>query len=340
MSVFYVVDTLNLLRDKSVQNVLRVLKNMNLEVIEPKIEFNSGVKYPAFEGAGIPVEDVRRSLSLLCEVGVLSSEVVDNLAMCPRCQSHMLMTKFHCPSCGSSRLVRGRMIEHLACGHIDFEERFKSGEVLFCPSCKKPLGQLGVDYRTFSALYRCMNCRSVFSNPRIEYLCSGGHIFSENELTVYSVMAFRVNPGKRGLIESLTFDLDAILKPLRDEGLFVKAPATLHGKSGVMHDFSFSVSHAEGAAPSLVGSAHISDRAASATDVLAFWAKATDAGVQHKVLITLSGVDEGGKSLAEAYDMKIVEGKTNEEVASKLRDHVTKIIKENLQKGEIGHKAT
>ncbi|MEM2351614.1 MAG: hypothetical protein QXT26_04325 [Thermoproteota archaeon] len=329
-----------MLRDRNVQSVLRVMKNINLEVIEPKIEFGGGIKYPTFEGIGISNEDVRRSLLLLCEAGILSSEVVDNVATCPHCQSHRLMIKFHCPSCGSSRLVRGRMIEHFACGHIDFEDRFRSGEGLFCPNCKKPLGQLGVDYRIFSTLYRCVDCRSVFSDPRIEYLCSSGHVFGENELMVYSIVAFKVNPEKRDLIENLTFDLDVILKPLRDEGLSVKVPVTLHGKSGVKHDFSFAISYTDGVSPDIVGSVHISERAASATDVLALWAKTSDAGIQHKVLITLSGVDEGGKGLAEAYGLKIIEGKSIEEIAFKVRDHVTRIIKENLEKRELSPKTT
>lgn len=321
----------NLLRSEKVQRVLRAIRNINANSIEPKIEFNSGVKYPIFDGVDISVEDVVKSLLLLCEAGILSSEVVDNIAVCPFCQSHKIMIRFHCPSCGSSRLIRGRMIEHLTCGHIDFEDRFKSGEGLFCPNCRKPLGQLGVDYRTFSFLYRCLNCRSVFSNPRTEYLCSGGHTFGENEINVLSAMSFKVNPEKRSLIERLTFDLEAVLKPLRDEGLSVVAPATLHGRSGVKHDFSFAIKDNGGASPTLVGSVHSSDRALSAVDVLALWAKASDAGVQHKIMITLSGVDESGKSLAEAYGMKIIEGKDAEELAAKVKEHVMKMVKSSSQ---------
>lgn len=308
--------------------MLKVLKDGSLNSIEPKIDFNSGVVYPAFDGVFLSVEEIRETLLLLSEAGILSSEIVDNVVMCPHCQSHKLMIRTHCPSCGSPRLIRGRMIEHLACGHIDFEEKFKGEEGFFCPNCGKPLKQVGSDYRTFSFLYRCLGCRSVFSNPRVEYVCSNGHVFGESELTVYNVRAFKVNPDKRRLIERMAFDVEAVLKPLMDMGLSVKAPVTLQGRSGIKHDFSFAIWCDGGGSPSVVGSIHLSERALSATDVLALWAKASDVGVQHKLLITFSGADEDGRGLAVAYNLKIVEGKDAQDVAEKIKEYVDELLKE------------
>ncbi|MEM2714821.1 MAG: hypothetical protein QXL45_03790 [Candidatus Bathyarchaeia archaeon] len=321
-------DTLGLLRSEKAQKVLRVLKDGNFDSIEPKVEFDSGVVYPAFGGVPLSVEEIKETLLLLSEAGILSSEIVDNVIMCPHCQSHKLMIRAHCPSCGSPRLIRGRMIEHLACGHIDFEEKFKGEEGLFCPSCGKPLKQVGSDYRTFSFLYRCLNCRSVFSNPRVEYICSGGHVFGESELTVHNVRAFKVNPDKRRLIERMAFDVDAVLKPLVDTGLSVKAPVTIQGRSGIKHDFSFAIWCDGEGLPSIVGSIHLSERALSATDVLALWAKASDVGVQHKLLITFSGADEDGRGLAAAYNLKIIEGKDAQDAAEKIKEYVDGLLKE------------
>ncbi|MEM2321410.1 MAG: hypothetical protein QXS79_05990 [Candidatus Bathyarchaeia archaeon] len=322
---------LSLLGSEKVQRVLRALKGMDIDVIEPKVEFRDAVRYPAFNNTVGSAKDIRESLHLLCEAGVLSSEVVDNIAICPHCQSHRLMIRYQCPSCGSSRLVRGRMIEHLACGHIDFEDKFRSGEGLLCLNCRKPLGQLGVDYRVFSSLYRCLSCKSAFSDPKVEYLCSSGHVFGENDLVVYSVMAFKVNPEKRVLIERLTFDIEVILKPIRDVGLTVKAPVTLYGRSGIKHDFSFAVWHSDDAPPIIVGSLYLSDKAASAADVMALWAKATDVGILHKIMVTPSGIDEGSRDLAETYNMKVVEGKDLQEIAAKVKDCVMRMIEESAR---------
>lgn len=324
----------DIVRSEKVQRVLRALKNINVDIIEPKVEFKDGITYPIFDATVGSPEDIRESLFLLCEAGILTPEVMDNIAVCPHCQSHRLMIRAQCPSCGSSKLVRGRMIEHLTCGHIDFEEKFKSEEGLFCPNCRKPLGRLGVDYRVFSSLYKCLSCRSAFSDPKMEHLCSNGHVFSENDLMICSVMSFKVNPEKRVLIERLTFDVEAILKPIRDAGLPVKSPVALYGRSGVKHEFSFAVWKSDDTPPIIVGSVHLSDKAASAADVLALWAKATDAGVQYKILVTPSGIDKDGRSLAEAYGMGVIENKDPRTVAAKVRDYVMKAISENLQKEE------
>lgn len=321
-------DMLSLLRNEKVQKVLMALRAKNINNIEPNVEFNVGVNYPVFNEIFDSPEETKEALLLLREAGLLDSEIVDNLAICPHCQSHRLIIRSHCPSCGSPKLVRGSMIEHLACGHIDFEEKFKSEEGLFCPNCKKPLGPLGSDYRTFSFLYKCLTCKSVFSNPRVEYLCSNGHVFGEGDLTLYNIVAFKVNPEKRGLIERLTLDLEAVLKPLRDEGLSIKAPAVIYGRSGAKHDFSFAIWCNDDIPPSVVGAIHLHERAVDATDVLAFWAKATDAGVEHKIMITFSGVDESGRGLAEAYGLKIIEGKNERDISTKVKAYVMKILNE------------
>lgn len=322
----------DLLRDEKVQKMLKTIRSNNIEVIEPKVEFDTAVKYPAFDGMNIPPEDVVKSLLTLTEVGILSSEIVDNVVVCPHCWSHKLMIKARCPSCSSPRLVMGKMIEHTTCGHIDFEDKFKSEEGLYCPSCKKPLRQLGADYRTFSVLYRCLSCKSVFSSPNVEYLCESGHTFEGGELTVHSIMAFKVNPEKRSLIERFAFDIEVVLKPLRDEGFLVKAPAAFQGKSGVKHEFSFAIQYGIDLPPVVVGSIHISDRVASVTDVLALWAKSRDVGAQHVIMITLSGIDEGGKGLAEAYGMGIIDGRDAYKAAIEIKDYVRKVLRESQKR--------
>lgn len=314
---------LNVLRSEKIQRMLRALRDGELSGIEPAVRFDVGVEYPALKGFFGSFEEANEALLALSETGLLSSEIVDNVAVCPVCRSHRLMVKMHCPSCGSSRLVRGAMIEHLSCGHIDFEERFKSEEGLVCPRCGKPLKSLGVDYRTFSFLYRCLGCRSVFSDPKVEYLCNSGHSFSESDISVQVVRAFRLNPEKSFLLERLTFDLEAVFKPLRDAGFVVESPVGVRGETGVSHEFSFAIwdsVESRGVEPPVaVGSTHTFDSVLTAVDVLAFWAKAADVGARHKFIVVLGGVDGGGKELAEVYGIKIIDGKSSSEVLSKAK---------------------
>ncbi|MCX8171700.1 MAG: hypothetical protein N3E47_07055 [Candidatus Bathyarchaeota archaeon] len=336
---------LNVLRSERLQRVLKALKDGFLNSMDPVIGFSSGVEYPALQGFFSSTEEANEALSLLSEIGLLRSEIVDNVAVCPVCQSHRLMVRMRCPSCSSSRLVRGAMIEHLSCGHIDFEERFKGGEGLVCPRCGKPLGPLGVDYRTFSFLYRCLGCRSVFSSPKIEHLCSNGHSFGGSDLTIQVVRAFKFNPEKSFLLERLIFDLEVIFKPLRSEGLIVESPAEVYGETGVKHDFSFAIwdgvdGRSSGLPPVIVGSTHTSESVVTAVDVLAFWAKAVDAGAKHKFMIALGGVDKGGRDLAEVYGIRIIEGRSSSEVIDKARAMIGEALesvrreKESAPKGE------
>lgn len=314
---------LDILKNGRIQRVLRALKDGVLSSIEPTVNFDSGIDYPSLHGFFDSVDEASRSLLMLCEAGLLTSEVVDNVAVCPVCQSHRLMIRMRCPSCSSSKLTRGAMIEHLACGHIDFEERFKSGNGLVCPRCGKPLGSIGSDYRTFSFLYRCLACRGVFSNPKVEYLCGNGHVFSEGDLSIQAIRLFRLNPNKISLLDRLMLDIEGIFKPLKDEGLIIEFPAEVYGETGIKHDFSFAVwDSVEGKGskpPMVVGSIHASDSVVTAVDVLAFWAKALDAKAKHKIIIALSGIDKGGRELANTYGIKIIEGKSLSEAMAKAR---------------------
>ncbi|MCS7140513.1 MAG: hypothetical protein RMI99_02995 [Nitrososphaerota archaeon] len=325
-------DSINLLKTESIQKVVNTLKSIGVDRIEPTIEFNEGVRYPILDKIVGSPKDVMEALLILHESNILSSELVDNIIVCPFCQSHKLMIRGRCPSCNSSKLIRNRMLEHLACGHVDFEEEFRVDGKLICPKCRKPLEGLDVDYRIFSFVYKCLKCEMIFSKPKMEYLCSNEHLFDDNNLSLYKVIAFKVSPEKISLIEKLALDLKAILKPLIDEGFTVKIPAIIQGRSGVKHDFSFAVWHNNNSSPIAVGFLQTPPRATSSIDVLAFWAKTSDVGVEHKVMITFSGIDEEAKNLARVYNIEVIEGIDEREVANKIKDQLAKKIKEESKR--------
>ena len=63
---------------------------------------------------------------------------------CPNCSSVKTGHVFHCPKCKNSDFVQANVIEHYECGNVDLEKKFTSDK---CPSCKKELKALGVDFR-------------------------------------------------------------------------------------------------------------------------------------------------------------------------------------------------
>ena len=323
-------------KSKGIQDLLRDLKEGRVKDIDPVIEVNGGVEYPSLIKFFGSHEEAEAALQLLSEAGVLVGDIVDNIAVCPHCQSHRLLLKNRCPSCGSSKLVRGAMIEHLSCGHIDFRDRFETEEGLVCPKCRRPLGSLGADYRTYSFLYRCINCGCFFTDPRIEFSCDKGHKFDEREITIQSIKAYRLNPEKKNLLDRFTLNLEEAFKSILADRWRLEAPARVKGASGAEHEFSFALWNGRDVdkdggggerPPEVVGSIHVSSQAAAATDVLALWAKAVDVGAKHKVLATFSGKDEYAEMLAENYDVKIISGRDSAEMQEKLRSLMEEIAK-------------
>jgi len=275
---------------------------------------------------------VKEALDALVEAGILAPEVVDNVMVCPRCQTHKLMVRALCPACGSPKLSRSAVIEHPSCGHMDFEEGFRSELGMICPRCGKPLGES--DCRVLSKPYRCLSCRRVFSEPRMEYFCNNGHRLSEDSLAFESVNAYKLSPEKRALLEHAILDVEELVKPLREEGLVAEAQAVVVGRSGWAHDFSFAVwGNAQAGSgdkkegpPLLVGSVHMSE-SVTVPDVLALYAKAFDVGAKAKLMVTRGAADPETKELAKVYDIEIVESRDAKELVERTKEHVLKAIK-------------
>jgi len=326
------------LRDPRYQALLKAMRDGKLDVVEPVVSFEEGVEYPELRRFFNSASEAKEALDELVEAGILVPEVVGNVMVCPRCRSHKLMARAVCPACGSSKLSRGAMVEHTSCGHMDFEERFRSELGLICPRCGKPMGE--ADYRVLSELYRCLDCKRVFSEPRTEYLCSNGHRLSEGSLAFQSVSAYKLSPEKRALLEYAILDVEELIRPLKEEGLMVEARASAVGRSGVVHDFSFVVwgnaqassGNAEGRSPIVVGSVHASEKV-TVPDVLALYAKAFDVGAEAKLIVAKGGVDEEARELAKTYGMEIVESRDPKELAGKVKERVLEALKRSEAQG-------
>ncbi|MEM4700449.1 MAG: hypothetical protein QXT74_05860 [Candidatus Nezhaarchaeales archaeon] len=319
-------------RRSEVQKILKAIKDGRLEAVEPVFSYEAGVGYPKLrEITNTSGEAVQHVLNELEKTGILVSEVVDNIVVCPRCGSHRLSLQMRCPICESAKLSRGAMIEHMACGHLDVEENYRRGDRLICPKCGKALKAIGVDYRRPGILYRCMSCGGFFPTPKVRYRCNNGHSFEETETAIREIKAYRPNPAKRALLEEVTFDLKAALKPLTDRGWHVEAPSTLRGRTGVEHDVSFALwasgSARSNASPDIVGELHVSEAKVDSVATLAFWAKATDLGARDKVLMAVPGLDDKASTLACSYGIHVVEAENMSELQGKLNAVLQGIIK-------------
>lgn len=79
-----------------------------------------------------------------------------------------------CPDCRSSHLSEGVLVHHYTCGYQAPEEDFLQVDphTLTCPKCRRELRHYGRDYDTPSHVFLCDICRTPFSEPDVELLCT------------------------------------------------------------------------------------------------------------------------------------------------------------------------
>jgi predicted RNA-binding Zn-ribbon protein involved in translation (DUF1610 family) len=323
----------SIFRKEEVQRLLRALRDGKIEVLEPKFDGEHSISYPAAaDVTGASAEELESILNELSSLGVLSSSVVDNVAICLTCGSFRLMIQARCLTCGSPNLLRGVMIEHLACGHLDLEENFKKGERLICPRCGKTLKTIGVDYRRPGVLYRCLSCGGVSPNPRKRYTCTSGHSFDEGDLVIREVKSYKLNPAKRALIEEETVEFKPALEKFSDIWRF-EVPALIKGQSGVEHEFPFALwpnEEASGGKPDVVAELSTHEKEVNLTQVLAFQAKAADVEASRKIFMAMPKLDAKGRLLSSNYGMHVVEAKT----ARELHEKVANVLQQIASKGK------
>lgn len=119
----------------------------------------------------IPVEKLVSALKRMVEVGILKANPSRSVVACPSCGSLTASLRLQCPECGDGQLKKGESLEHLTCGNVDFESKFKRGEdALVCPKCEKKLKMIGVDYRRIKSWYKCSH-NHFFGQPVVGFNC-------------------------------------------------------------------------------------------------------------------------------------------------------------------------
>jgi len=260
------------------------------------------------------VEDPEPLLEELASRGLFSKKVIDRAPSCPNCSSLKLSDKYICPYCHEGDLIKGVMIEHYPCGHIDFLEEFERGEDLICPKCNKKLKLIGTDYRRIEDQFICLNCNRKFSVPNIQHVCGDcNSAFGYEKAKLKPIYSYVL---KREARERLLAEQD-ILPPIADflkrRGYTVSAPGIMRGKSGVVHAFDMMAS--KGDETLVFQISHSGDHKV----LPPLFAKSFDIGSKRAILISTASLSDDAKRLARLYNIEAFEGKNAEEVIGKLR---------------------
>lgn len=315
-----------LYRDPRVQQLLGKFMSGELSKLEPVYGLKSGYTYPIVEKIVGDASSANEFLTHLFEIGVLKRELFDKFVRCLHCDSANVSIHYCCPYCKSFRIEKSSLIEHVPCGYIDAEERFREQGKLVCPKCHKTLTKLDADYVKAGAWCICGECGKSFDIPVVFHFCRDCHRdFTFEEALYKDVYSYSLSEDVMQEA-AVSWTLVAPIKEfLESSGFKVKSPGSLKGKSGTSH--MFDVTATRGGKDRNIT---VIDLAASAGDVvpeqtvIALFAKVYDSAPDRACLVAIPKMSKDGKRLAKLYKIKLVEAKNYKEAIEGLKASMKK----------------
>ena len=303
------------------RQLLRAIKEKGITQFKPSFNYERGIFYPEVEEI---IPNFTASLNLLEELEkneIVRREYFDSVLICPSCGSHRIFMKVKCPVCGSRNIEKGSVIEHLHCGHLDFEEKFVEGEKLICPKCGKELKVLGVDYRRPGIFFKCCECGQIRSIPKYEFLCVDcKSSFEEDLLDIKKVFTFKVEPKGLMFIERYMINFEELIKALDDLGYFAEPNVKLKGRSGVTHSFDLAVWKLKTKSLEYVVDVEIRRDEIEEFKVFSLFAKAMDVRAKEKILIAIPNLTKRARDLAKSYNILTLENLESSNISSAVLD--------------------
>jgi hypothetical protein len=282
--------------------------------VKPQLDFTTelGFIYPVIEQSvdakGTEALEIVESLS---DKGILKGSFFDRLLRCPRCQSINLRPSTHCPKCSSGDIVRGRILEHVACGYVGVEDEFTSKGKYTCPRCKLELRTIGADYRSRGVLRKCRDCGEIFNVPLLKWRClKCSSLVDEDEIDEVNIYAYSLDETKRNWLEFELQPKVRFLEFLRRHGYEVTENARVTGRSGAEHSIDILATRDDGlVVHSVAIGVEIARDKIQLDRILDFDTKAFDSGIHDKVLIIIPTLGEEAAKFASYHRIKVLEPK-------------------------------
>ena len=307
-------------RDHRAQLVLSKFLSAEIERLDPVYDLKYGYIYPVVEAIVGDAPAVETFLNRLYEIDVLKREVFDKVIICPKCNSGNISIRYCCPYCKSFNVKKSSLIEHIQCGYIDVEDRFKQKDRLLCPRCHNELTKPDVNYRRAGVWCTCNECSKNFDIPVSSHFCREcKNIFTFEDAVYRDVYSYSLNPDvmKEAGVGYV------MVAPLRDffqtRGFSVESPGFLRGKSGASHMFDIAAWKGD-----ITRTVIVIDLATSTEDVvsdqsiIAMFAKVYDVAPNKAYLIAIPKMSENGRKLADLYKIELIEAKNQKEAMTTL----------------------
>jgi diguanylate cyclase (GGDEF)-like protein len=161
------------LTDPVILAFLEEVAKSGVHVIEPvSSPFKpTGHFYPDVLKITGELENEEDYLDALSERGFFIKRLRNRVRLCDLCDSYQINYREVCPVCSSIDIVKGQMIHHFECGHVDSLESFKQGTAFVCPKCDQTLRHIGIDYEKPSDYFKCASCHAIVPEPSVELEC-------------------------------------------------------------------------------------------------------------------------------------------------------------------------
>ncbi len=302
----------NIWQDAKVARLMSGFLSGKINQLKPVIDLRleDGFSYrEADETLGTTGRETALMLESLVKEGLLLSESYEKILVSPA-GSVQLIPVERCPSCDSSQLTRGQLIEHFSCGHIGPEEEFTKGLNQVCPKCKRELKLIGTDYRKPGARYVCDSCHGVFPTPVIKCHClRTGEYYHLEELRHISLNSYQLNGAYK---KKLEFELEPkrqLVEYMTRLGYEVQESVQVQGRSGAMHTIDIQASMHGLITKHIVAVGILAaqnDESEVAIDSLfSFDSKIYDTGIENKMVIAVPRFSAEAAKFAERQGIRV-----------------------------------
>ena len=309
-----------LYKDRNVQLLISKFVSNELSELNPVYDPKYGYKYPVVDAIVGDPSSTDELLQSLFENGVLKRELYDKIVYCPSCNTANVSMHYCCPHCKSFDVRKSALIEHIQCGYIDTEEKFRKNDKLVCPRCRKELTRPDVDYHKAGVWCTCNECGKSFDIPVPAHFCRDcRRNFTFEEAFYKDVYSYSLTPEAMKEATLGWILIAPIREFLEGRGFKVESPGFLKGKSGASHMFDIAASPA-----GVKRNVTVIDLATSADDivseqpVIAMFAKIYDVAPDRACLVAIPKMSENGKKLASLYKIELIEAKDQNEVIKAL----------------------
>lgn len=179
--------------------VLRFLHSRDLAEAVPQRDIESPMGYsipwveafvPGDRGSSV------RMMNRYAQEGLLLTDLVDRVNLCPQCGDYRLNIREVCPACGSPDISKEKTIQHFPCAHVAPESDFMEHDRYICPKCGKLLKHIGVDYAKPGEVIVCGHCREISTEPEtscLSLVC--GLVSAPAALHQFPVYRYRLSPN-------------------------------------------------------------------------------------------------------------------------------------------------